>query len=88
MITSQNILSHEFVGLETKIIESTNPQIIGLNGKIIEDTKSVFSIETIKGVKKIPKRDSKWRFFLQNSHIDLDGGKISKRPEDRVRGKA
>ena len=68
MITPQNILSHEFVGLETKIIESTNPQIIGLNGKIIEDTKSIFSIETTKGVKKIPKRDSKWRFFLQNSH--------------------
>jgi len=87
MITPQNILLHEFVGLETKIIESTNLQIIGLNGKIIEDTKSMFSIETTDGTKKIPKRHSKWRFSLQDSHVDLEGEKISKRPQDRLRGK-
>ena len=32
MITAENITSHELIGLRTEIVESTNSQIIGLNG--------------------------------------------------------
>ncbi|MEK6930342.1 MAG: ribonuclease P protein subunit, partial [Thermoproteota archaeon] len=31
MITAENIASHELIGLRTEIVESSNPQIIGLN---------------------------------------------------------
>ena len=39
MITADNIISHEFIGLHTEIIKSTNPQVIGLNGRIMDETK-------------------------------------------------
>jgi len=29
MITSENIASHELIGLKTEVVESTNPQIVG-----------------------------------------------------------
>ena len=47
MITADNILSHEFIGLETEITNSTNPQIIGLNGRIEDETKSLQNLQMI-----------------------------------------
>ena len=39
MITAENITSHELIGLRTEIVESSNSQIIGLNGTITDETK-------------------------------------------------
>ncbi len=41
MITVDNITSHEFIGLHTEITKSSNPQIIGLNGRIVDETGKV-----------------------------------------------
>ena len=88
MITTDNIRSHEFIGLDTEIVQSTNPQVIGLNGRIINETKSMFTINTEKGVKSIAKSTNDWKFSIQNKDIIVDGSKIAKRPFDRIGGKA
>ena len=88
MITAENITSHEFIGLDTEIIQSTNPQVIGLNGRIINETKSMFTINTENGVKSIAKSTNDWKFSIQNKDIIVDGSKIAKRPFDRIGGKA
>ena len=88
MITADNIRSHEFIGLDTEIVQSTNPQVIGLNGRIINETKSMFIINTENGVKSIAKSTNDWKFSIQNKDIIVDGSKIAKRPFDRIGGKA
>jgi len=88
MITLENILQHEFIGLNTQIAESNNSQIIGLNGTIINETKSMFALKTTRGVKLIPKSNSIWKFNLTNETILVDGSKIQKRPFDRLGGKS
>jgi ribonuclease P protein subunit POP4 len=88
MITADNIYSHEFIGLDTEIVKSTNPQVIGLNGRIINETKSMFTINTENGVKSIAKSTNDWKFSIQNKDIIVDGSKITKRPFDRIGGKA
>jgi ribonuclease P protein subunit POP4 len=88
MITADNIHSHEFIGLDTEIVQSTNPQVIGLNGRIINETKSMFTINTENGVKSIAKSTNDWKFSIQNKDIIVDGSKITKRPFDRIGGKA
>jgi len=88
MITADNIHSHEFIGLDTEIVQSTNPQVIGLNGRIINETKSMFTINTENGVKSIAKSTNDWKFSIQNKDIIVDGSKIAKRPFDRIGGKA
>ncbi|MDH3779917.1 MAG: ribonuclease P protein subunit [Nitrosopumilus sp.] len=87
MITSDNIHSHEFIGLDTEIVQSTNPQVIGLNGRIINETKSMFTINTENGVKSIAKSTNDWKFSIQNKDVIVDGSKIAKRPFDRLGGK-
>lgn len=88
MITSDNIHSHEFIGLDTEIVQSTNPQVIGLNGRIINETKSMFTINTENGVKSIAKSTNDWKFSIQNKNVIVNGSKIAKRPFDRLGGKA
>jgi ribonuclease P protein subunit POP4 len=88
MITPDNIRSHEFIGLDTEIVQSTNPQVIGLNGRIINETKSMFTINTENGVKSIAKSTNDWKFSIQNNDVIVDGSKIAKRPFDRLGGKA
>ena len=88
MITPDNIHSHEFIGLDTEIVQSTNPQVIGLNGRIINETKSMFTINTENGVKSIAKSTNDWKFSIQNKYVIVDGSKIAKRPFDRLGGKA
>ncbi len=86
MITAENITSHEFIGLDTEIIQSTNPQIIGLNGRIVDETKSMFRINTQKGAKSVAKSHNSWRFSIGGKEIIVDGSKIAKRPFDRIGG--
>ncbi|AJW70956.1 ribonuclease P protein component 1 [Nitrosopumilus adriaticus] len=88
MITADNITSHEFIGLNTEIVKSTNPQVIGLNGRIINETKSMFTINTINGDKSMAKSTNSWKFSINNNDIVVDGSKITKRPFDRLGAKA
>ena len=87
MITIDNITSHEFIGLHTEVTQSSNPQIIGLNGRIVDETKSMFKINTNNGTKSIAKSESSWKFSIDNKDIVIDGYKIAKRPFDRIGGK-
>jgi len=88
MITAENITSHELIGLRTEIMNSTNSQIIGLNGTITDETKSMIIINTHNGTKMIAKSNNSWKFSINNQDIILDGSKITKRPFDRIGGKA
>lgn len=87
MITIENITSHELIGLDTKIIQSTNPQVIGLNGRIVDETKSMFTINTKNGQKLIAKSTSSWLFLIDDKEITIDGSKIAKRSFERFGGK-
>ncbi len=87
MITGDNISSHEFIGMHTEIIQSTNSQVIGLNGTIENETKSMFQLNTDKGIKNISKTNNHWRFSIDNQTVIVDGNSISKRPEDRIGGR-
>ena len=87
MITTENIASHEFIGLSTQITNSSNLQLVGLNGRIIEETKSMFRINTVKGSKFIPKNNNSWKFTIQDKQVTVEGSKISKRPFDRIGAK-
>lgn len=81
-----HLVNHEFIGLNTEIIDSTNKALVGLSGKIVDETKSMFALETKSGTKMIPKQHSVWKF--ESSNEIIDGKTISKRPEDRIKVKA
>ena len=88
MITAENIALHELIGLRAEIVESSNPQIIGLNGTIIDETKSMITIKTVNGTKMISKSNNSWKFLIDDKDVVLNGSKIAKRSFDRIGAKA
>ena len=84
MRSLENITQHEFIGMDTKVTNSTNSSLIGLNGTIVNETKSMFAINTKKGMKWVSKENSSWKFSIDGQETTISGSKIHKRPFDRI----
>jgi len=84
MITDENLTLHEFIGLDVEIIQSSNTQQVGMKGRIVDETKSVFVLSSENEIKKLPKENAVWRFSLGKKKIDLNGNMISKRSFERL----
>jgi ribonuclease P protein subunit POP4 len=82
-----HLVNNELIGLQTQVVESTNKFIVGLEGKIVDETKSMFTLQTLRGFKMIPKQHNTWKFTLNGQDLLIDGNIIAKRPEDRLKVK-
>ena len=87
MITLENLSTHEFVGLKTMISNSPNSEIIGINGTIVDETKSMFAIKMGNKIKNIPKKHNTWKFNVDGQEMTLHGSALEKRSFDRLRSK-
>lgn len=87
MITFENIAAHEMIGLKTVISASSNNQIIGLTGTIVDETKSMFTINTKNGLKMIPKKQNTWKFVSDGNELTFSGSLLEKRSFDRLGAK-
>ena len=87
MINSENRFYHELIGLELKVINSSNKSLIGLSGIVIDETKKTLKIETsTKGEKLIQKNVSIFHIILPDkSKVEIDGKILLNRPEDRIK---
>ncbi|MDY6966354.1 MAG: ribonuclease P protein component 1 [Halobacteriota archaeon] len=87
-ITPKNLIYHELIGLSLSVHTSTNKSLIGLAGKVVDETRNMLIIETGKGEKKVPKSCSTFKFTLPTgTDVKVDGKLLVMRPEDRVRKK-
>jgi len=87
MITQENLLIHELIGLEATVVKSNNVQITGISGKVVDETKSMLFLNTIHGIKKIPKENAEWRFSFDKNESIVNGNLLTKRPQERLGGK-
>lgn len=87
MITPQNIFKHEFIGLKIKVVDSSHPGFIGIEGKVVNETKNTIKVEDNKGKEKIiPKKVSVFHFELHDGRkVEIEGKIIVARPEDRIK---
>ena len=72
----------DLIGQEVTISDSKNKEIIGINGKIIMETKNMIIINTKNGKRSIPKNICQ----LSNNGqvIQTDSTKLKKRPHERL----
>ena len=85
MITPQNIVRHEFIGLPMSVVSSPNSAEIGISGLIIDETKNTFLVETGTGIKTLEKQHKVLRVTLPDgSSVKIDGNALSVSPSRRV----
>jgi len=86
MIVTPSILQHEFIGLEAKVIRSSNRSQIGIRGKVLDETQKTLTILHDNKEKRIIKGTSTFLFILPDrTVIEVDGKVIIGRPEDRTK---
>lgn len=84
-ITGKNITVHELIGLKASVIGGTEKSRIGLRGYIVDETKNLLVLETEKGVKRIPKKESVFEIALGGEKVIIEGKRILAKPEDRIK---
>ena len=89
MITPKNLVHHEFIGLNVKVINKSNKSLKSY-GTVIDETKNTIKIEVEENgnfVEKIfPKVSSIFQFQIPTGEIiEIEGTILSIRPEDRIK---
>jgi ribonuclease P protein subunit POP4 len=88
MITPQNILKHELIGLSVEIVKSCNQNLVGIKGRVVDETRNTLLIEKYDGKEiRVPKDIAVFRFELNDVHVDVIGTLLIGRPEDRLKKK-
>ena len=87
MRNARNILRHELIGVQCKIIHSKNKSQTGIIGKIINETRNTITLKTRKKEKKIPKKDTIFQVQLSRKKVDIIGNFLIAKPEDRIKKK-
>jgi ribonuclease P protein subunit POP4 len=86
MKITPSIVQHEFIGLETKVVKSLNPHIVGIAGKVVDETRNTFTILHSGERKVIVKDTSVFEFVMPDGIVvEIDGKVIMGRPEDRIK---
>ena len=85
MISAENILAHELIGLDVEITKKDTLVPSKLYGKIVFETKNMILVKTVFGIKGVPKAIiKKARIMLLGGDCFINGSSLIERPEDRV----
>ncbi len=86
MISCQNVIRHELIGLDVLVAGAANPFQRDVSGRIIDETRNLVAIQTKAGIKKIPKSGSTFRLCLpDNTLVEINGSALILAPEKRLR---
>ena len=85
-ITPLTITKNELIGLDVSISKSYNKQLLGLRGRIIDETRNTLVLRRESKIIRIPKDIVHFEMSVPFSKtIEVDGRSILARPEDRIK---
>ena len=88
MITSRNILQHEIIGLDAEITESRDMGLVGMSGRILDETRQTVTLLHKNQRVMVPKNVAVFQLVLPNGEIvQVHGVMLLGRPEDRVKSR-
>lgn len=71
----------DVIGSDIKVMKHTDPTLVGLEGKAVDETKNVLTLETEKGQKMVPKTSGTLMINYQTANLE----KMRFRPEDKMK---
>ena len=87
MTVKPSLVQQEFIGLKAKVVRSSNLDMMGITGKVVDETRNTFIISNNDGEKKVIIKDTAvFEFVIADGTIvEIDGKVIMGRPEDRIK---
>ena len=81
----KELVRHELIGLSIKILDAANQRLVGLQGKVIDETKNMIIIKSNEYQKKIIKGQVKMEIKIGNEKVMIDGKYLVGKPHERIR---
>ncbi len=78
----KDVIKNEFIGEKLKVLESENKDLVGVKGKVIDETKNMFALENGS---KVVKDQCVFEMTLDDEKYKIDGKLLVGRPEDRLK---
>jgi ribonuclease P protein subunit POP4 len=85
MITAQNLKRHELIGLKARVDQAANPSLIGIEGRIVDETRNTLVIKDGRKERSVPKKEVILEIEVQKEKVKIKGREILGRPEDRIK---
>jgi len=86
MKITPDIVRGEFIGTESRITRSQHPSYVGISGRVVNETKSTFTIFHAGEAKNVIKDSAVFNFkFSDGTVVEIDGKLLVGRPEDRLK---
>ncbi len=83
-MTPKNIVWHELIGLKAKIIRASHPELVGLEGYVLDETRNTLVLAGER-VWVIPKDVVRLEFEVEGKRIQINGKELVGRPEMRLK---
>ena len=85
-ITAQNILAHEWIGLQVTVQNSPDVGLLGLIGVVRDETRNTLLLEARNRLVRVPKSNTLFIATLPTREkVPVEGPLLKHRPEDRVK---
>jgi ribonuclease P protein subunit POP4 len=86
MMVKPSIVQREFIGLEATVVKSSNPSVVGLSGRVVDETRNTFTILQDDNRKVVAKDTSVFDFVMPDGTVvEIDGKVLIGRPDDRIK---
>ena len=86
MKVTPSVVQHEFIGLDVTVVKSSNPDVVGISGKVVDETRNTFTILQNDNKKVVVKDTSVFDFVMSDGTVvEIDGKVVMGRPEDRIK---
>jgi len=80
------IVQQEFIGLNAKVVKSSQPGYVGMEGKVLDETRNTLTILHKNKKKIVIKNTVIFNFTMPDGTIvEIDGKTIVGRPENRIK---
>ena len=90
-MTPESLVRHELAGLDVEVAESPNPDLVGVAGRVVDETTNTLLVATGEGegAKRVPKAAATFRFRLDGetrgaTRVVVDGDRLVARPARRT----
>ena len=90
-MTPESLVRHELAGLRVEVTASPNPDLVGIAGRVVDETMNTLLVATSEGVKQVPKAAATFRFELDDNgetvFVVVEGQRLVARPARRTEQK-
>lgn len=82
---SSDIKRHELIGLDIEVIDAKNKSLIGIKGKIIDETRNTIKVIHENQEKILLKEQLTFITKIDDKKIKINGKILVGKPEERIK---